>query len=104
MYTPMGRKRTEGGVVAEVGVAELRRDLKRWLERARRGEDVVITDRGRPIAKLSGVAAASRIEQLIAEGRISSPRGPKPRAADIRRVEARGSVSELVTQERDRKR
>ncbi len=35
-----------------IGDRELRRDASRWLARVRAGEPVVVTDRGRPVAKM----------------------------------------------------
>ncbi len=34
----------------EVGVRELRNNLSRYLERVRGGEEVIVTDRGSPVA------------------------------------------------------
>jgi prevent-host-death family protein len=41
--------------MTEVSVAELRSHLPRWLERAAAGEAIVITRRGKPLARLSPV-------------------------------------------------
>jgi prevent-host-death family protein len=38
-----------------VSVEELRADLRRWVHRARDGEEVVITDEGTPIARMTGL-------------------------------------------------
>ena len=35
-----------------VGVAQLRQNLSRYLERVQRGERLVVTDRNRPVAEL----------------------------------------------------
>lgn len=40
--------------MAEAGIAQLRHELKDWLDWAQAGEDVVITDRGRPVVQLTG--------------------------------------------------
>ena len=39
----------------QVGVAELKRQLSRYMAVARGGEDVLITDRGKPVARLAPV-------------------------------------------------
>jgi prevent-host-death family protein len=63
--------------MAEVGVAQLRRELKDWLDRAQSGDEVVITERGRPVARLSGVDTGPLLDRLADEGRISrAPRRP----------------------------
>jgi prevent-host-death family protein len=91
--------------MAEVGVAQLRRELKDWLDRARSGDEVVITDRGRPVARLSGIDIAPLLDRLTDEGRISGPPdAPRPDVRGRRRVRADGSVAELVVTERDARR
>lgn len=91
--------------MVEVGIAQLRRELKDWLERAREGEEVIVTDRGTPVARLTGVDGASVIDRLVAEGRLSRPESrdrPDPRAEEPIRPSA--SVSELIVADRDAKR
>lgn len=39
-------------MAARVGVRELRQDLSRYLERVKHGEDIVVTERGREVARL----------------------------------------------------
>ena len=91
--------------MADVGVAQLRRELKSWLDRVREGEEVLVTDRGQPVARLVGVDAAPLLDQLQADGAISPlPSSPRPTATGRKRVRGRGSVSDLVAEERDRRR
>ena len=42
--------------MTEVSVAEAKAHLSALLDRVERGEEVVITRRGKPVAKVSGVA------------------------------------------------
>ena len=87
--------------MVEVGVARLRRDLKDWLDRAQSGDEVVITERGRPIARLSGIDVAPLLDRLAEQGQISSARDtPRPTARGRTRARADGSVSELLIDER----
>jgi prevent-host-death family protein len=87
--------------MAEVGVTQLRQELKDWLERARAGDEVVITERGRPVARLSGIDVAPLLDRLTAEGRISAaPSAPRPTASGRRRVEAKGGIADLVVADR----
>ncbi|MGI8517923.1 MAG: type II toxin-antitoxin system Phd/YefM family antitoxin [Acidimicrobiia bacterium] len=58
-----------------VGVRELRRYASRWLARVRAGETFVVTDRGRPVARLSPIEEQAGYERLIAEGRIAPGSG-----------------------------
>lgn len=39
-------------MAGHVGVRELRQDLSRYLERVKHGEDLVVTERGREVARL----------------------------------------------------
>jgi len=65
-----------------VGVAQLRQNLSVYLRRVEKGERLVVTDRNRPVAVLGPVPASeTALERLIAEGRVSRPRGaglPEP--------------------------
>ncbi len=57
-----------------VGVAELRRNLSRYLRRVERGERLVITDRNRPVAEVGPPpSTGSAVDRLIAEGRVARP-------------------------------
>ena len=53
-----------------IGVRELRRDASRWLARVRTGEEFVITDRGRPVARLGPVPELEGWDALVANGRL----------------------------------
>lgn len=91
--------------MADVGIAQLRRELSSWLDRARAGEEVVVTDRGRPVARLTGIGVTPVLDRLRAEGRIGpAPAGPRPRAQDLPRVRADGAAADLVVAERERHR
>ena len=59
----------------EVGVRELRENLSHWLDRAEAGEEIVITERGKPKARLG--AAETVLDRLAREGRITRATGPR---------------------------
>ena len=91
--------------MAEVGVAQLRRELKDWLDRAQSGDEVVITDRGRPVARLSGIDTGPLLDRLADEGRLSrASAAARPPARGQQRVETHGGVADLVVTERDARR
>ncbi len=73
--------------MATIGVRELRRDASRWLARVRAGESVVVTDRGRPIAKMVPMPELQDYETLVAEGRIAPGRG-RPLSEVLRDLDA----------------
>lgn len=58
-----------------IGVRELRRYASRWLARVKAGESFLVTDRGRPVARLSPVGELAGYEALLLEGRISPGAG-----------------------------
>jgi prevent-host-death family protein len=79
----------------------LRAELSTWIERARSGEEVVVTDRGTPVARLLAVDTAPLLDQLIASGVLSKPRrDDRPAARGAARAHASGPVSELVSEQR----
>jgi prevent-host-death family protein len=86
------------GQAVEVGVRELHDRLSEHLERVERGAEIVVTRRGQPIARLSGVDREDPLDDLVRRGLITPP----VRARGERRahVEALGSVSELVAGQR----
>lgn len=89
-----------------VGVRELKNRLSRYLERAKRGEDIIVTERGRPVAFLQRIESAepsdsleARLAKAAAEGRVSLPRR-KP-LKRVHKVKVRGALlSRLILQDR----
>ena len=51
----------------EVAISTLRAELASWIERARTGEEIVVTDRGSPVARLLAVDSAPLLDQLSQE-------------------------------------
>lgn len=84
----------------EVGIRQLRDDLRHWLDVVGDGGEVVITERGRPIARLSGVSSREPLERLIAAGIVTRAERPRRRDRDHDRVTSEGPVSELVAEQR----
>lgn len=84
----------------DVAVSELRAHLSDYLDRAREGAEVLITDRGVPIARLLGLTATTTLERLTADGVISRPTGPRPRASGQPRPRPRRSVADIVSDQR----
>lgn len=85
----------------QVAISALRADLASWVDRARAGEEIVVTDRGVPVARMTAVDTAPIIARLTSQGLLGKPLRPgKPTATGRRRVTARGSVAELVRDQR----
>lgn len=87
-------------VATSVGVRELKNHLSRYLERVRGGEEIVVTDRGKPVARLTSVdASTDRVADLVASGVVQAP-STKSRRRPRSRIVAEGTVSDLVADQR----
>jgi len=101
MYTVAMPERTDRGVVL-IGVAELRRDLKRYLDAATSGDEVVVTDRGTPIVRLTGINSALIMDELYRSGIVTPPRSrDRFDPSEIEPIHATSDVSGLVSDQRD---
>jgi prevent-host-death family protein len=84
-----------------VAITDLRAHLSDWLEQARSGEEIIVTDRGVPVARLVGLDTTSILERLTLEGVLSRP-------LSTEKIKARGrlkptgtsSVADLVSEQR----
>lgn len=85
-------------VKSEVGIRELHDQLSRYVRQVADGGEVLVTMRGRPVARLSGVEAVDPLAELRRRGLIREPSGEwhPPRA----RVRPAGGVSQLVGEQR----
>jgi prevent-host-death family protein len=84
----------------EVGIRDFRSQLSRWIEIVKNGDDVVITDRGRPVARLIPASSSRPLDRMIALGLVQPPSAPRRPIDARRRVRAKGSVSDLVADQR----
>lgn len=85
----------------DVAVTELRAHLGRWIDAARNGNDIVITDRGTPVARIVALDSTSAIDRLTAEGVISRPTHPtRPIAGDRQRPTPKRPVADIVSEQR----
>jgi len=91
-----------------VGVRELKNRLTHYLDAARNGDNVVVTDRGKPVAILhrlddieENAGAEERLAALAATGQISLPKRKGPFSEIIRsRVFEGVPVSESLIKDR----
>lgn len=83
-----------------VGVRERKAKLSEVLARARAGEEIIVTDRNRPIARLGPYVAQSDVERGIAEGWIEAPR--RTRLPDVQSSQAELSTGEVLDEDRGR--
>jgi len=85
----------------DVSITAFRAELSGWLERVHGGEEVVITERGTPVARVVPVDTAPLLEQLTRDGVLGRPeRADRPAAVGARRVRATGPVTALVSEQR----
>ncbi len=86
----------------DVPVTELRAHLGDWLDRVRGGEEVIVTDRGVPVARLLGMSATSTLQRLAADGVIGRDvSARRPAAASRVRPRPLGPVSDIISEQRD---
>lgn len=82
---------------SEVGVRELHDRLSQYLERVEDGGEIVVTRRGRPVARLSGLGERP-LDALARRGLVRMPQEKRaPRSAQVKSA---GSVSDLVSEQR----
>ena len=84
----------------EVNVTAFRADLRKWLDRVRSGEEIVVTERGVPVARVTPVGEAARLERLAKEGILSPPDAPKEKLGMDDLIRARGSVTDYIIEMR----
>lgn len=89
-----------------VGIRELKAHLAEYIRRAQRGESIVITDRGKAVARLEPqrpekTSTEERMRQLVAEGLIEWSGEPFPDIEPLAPAEAGFSLAKLVIQERE---
>lgn len=86
----------------DVPVSALRAELRQWIEAARAGQDVVITERGIPVARLTGIEAADLLTRLERDGLLTPAAALRPPARSGERSgersgpAAKNGVSDLV--------
>ena len=83
----------------EVGIRVLRDNLRRYVSRVRKGEEVIVTDRRKPVARIAPLDRPDLLERLIAEGVVTPPLD-RERTSPGRRVKPAAPVSSLVVEDR----
>ena len=77
----------------------MREHLSRFLNEVRAGRELIVTDRGRPVARIVATSVESRLDELVASGIVTLPE----RAFDptsFGRVRTKGDVMEFVFDQR----
>jgi len=92
--------------MGSVGVRELKSRLTHYLRRTKQGEELVVTERGRPIALLQPIRAGqpvksleARLAQMATQGRVALPKR-KP-LSRVRSVKVSGkAISQMILEDR----
>jgi prevent-host-death family protein len=87
-------------VKSEVGVRELHDRLSRYVQHVQDGGEVVVTMRGRRVARLVPVDEVDPLADLRARGLVREPTGPRSPRAGRARLKAGKPVSDLVADQR----
>jgi len=98
------------GNMRTVSVSQLKTSLSAHLRQVKAGEEIVITRRGRPIARLlplaNAAAVSEHVRHLEAQGLIKRGQNPLPANFwDLRRpADPRGALRAAVAREREENR
>jgi prevent-host-death family protein len=88
--------------MAQVGVRELKDRLSGYLKRVQGGEEIVVTERGRSVARIVPVKTSSlkrALEPMLREGAVRWS-GGKPRGASRRPVIRGRTLADMVKEDR----
>lgn len=88
-----------------IGIRQAKATFSRLLRAVCRGEEIVITDRGDPIAKIVPIARDEEtndrwIERMVAEGRLS-PLPPNARMPEPLPIEPSDLAQRILREDRD---
>ena len=84
----------------DVGIRELRASLSRYLERVKAGEEIVVTEHGKPVARLVPMNGERKIDRLIREGVVRPARSRTGRLPEPIRLKSGATVSDIVIEQR----
>jgi prevent-host-death family protein len=97
-YTVVMQVATRASV--KVGVRELKNNLSAYLDEVADGATIVVTERGKPVARIVGIdQPTSHLAELIAAGVVQPPTS-RVRHRPAKLIEAIGTVSDLVAEQR----
>lgn len=82
-----------------VGIRELKAKLSEYVAAAANGQNIVVTDRGKPVAELSSFHGGSAVQRGIDEGWIEAPRR-NGLSATTTRHKAKASIATTLDEDR----
>ncbi|MFN8234135.1 MAG: type II toxin-antitoxin system prevent-host-death family antitoxin [Actinomycetota bacterium] len=96
----MAQAPQRGAPPLEVGIRELRDHLSSWLDEVKDGNELVITERGRAVARIVPVSMPARYQQLIDRGTITPASRPRRPASELPKIPVRIGIDELIRDQR----
>ena len=94
-----------------VAIASLKAKLSQYLDTVKQGEEVSVTDRGHPVARIvpavRGGPAPAQFNDMIRTGIIRPGRGPLPRSfweRTPRAKDPKGAVLRALMEDREKER
>jgi len=85
-------------------IAKLKASLSELLAGVKAGEEVVVTDRGRPVARIVPYASdGGEVDDLVRAGQVRRSRGPLPQGfwAQPAPADAEGRLLQALLDERE---
>ncbi len=87
-------------------VSKLKAQLSAYLEYVKSGEEIIVTDRGKPIARVSPLVSTPddvHLQRLIAQGLARPGNGKSPREllANWTLVDTKASLVDALLEERE---
>jgi prevent-host-death family protein len=89
-------------MAVEIGVREFRARLSHWLDRAAGGDELIVTERGKPRVRVTGIGQQTTLERLIAEGTVTPPKRPKGSTPLPKPIPIKGSIDDILRDARGR--
>lgn len=92
--------------MSTVGIRELKNRLTQYLRRTKQGEEVIITERGKPIALIQPIQSAehpvsleARLAKLAAQGFVTLPTQKPLKRVRLAKVSGR-PISKTILEDR----
>jgi prevent-host-death family protein len=86
----------------DVGVREFRENLAEWLDRAAAGDEIVVTERGRPRVLITAATGEAILDRLVREGRATPAKRRRGRLPPPIPVEGSPVSDEILRHRRSR--
>jgi prevent-host-death family protein len=81
-----------------VGVRELKNKLSSYLEAVKEGQEIIVTDHGKPVARLVQMGdTGDRLAELIARGEATAPTRKRSLRPPIK---AKGNLTDFLLEQR----